>query len=101
MPKINLQFDSKSSAAEVYNKVKGFLTTDEGIKKLDSKLTFSFSDPEMKGTAKGGGFSADLQVESKDVGCKVNLAVDLSFLLTPFKSKVEEVLQRKISKLLG
>lgn len=101
MPKINLHFDSKIPAKDVYQKVKGFLTTDEGIKKLDSKIDFSFSDDKMCGTAKGGAFSANLQVENKDAGCRVNLEVDLSFLLTPFKGKVQEVLERKLSKLLG
>lgn len=101
MPKINLQFDTKSPAKEVYDKVKGFLTTDDSIKKLDSKISFNFADDKMSGTAQGSAFKANLMVENKDAGCRVNMEVDLSFLLTPFKNKVQEVLERKLSKLLG
>lgn len=96
-----MSFDSKTGAQEVYQKVKGFLTTDEGIKKLDSKINFSFSDDKMCGSAKGSAFSANMMVENKDAGCRVNLEVDLSFLLTPFKGKVQEVLEKKLGKLLG
>lgn len=101
MPKISFSFGSDKPASEIYNKVKGFLSSEDGIKKFDPKVSVSFSDPEMKGSAEGTGFKAVMNVQSKNQGCQVNLEVDLSFLLTPLKSKVEQFIQNKLGKLIG
>lgn len=101
MPKINFNFNSDKAASEIYTKVKGFLTSEDGIKKFDPKVSFDFADTDFKGTAHGTGFKAVMSVASKDKGCQVNLEIDLSFLLTPLKSKVEQFIEKKLSKILS
>ena len=101
MPKISFNFNSEKAASEIYTKVKGFLTSEDGIKKFDPKVSFDFADTDLKGTAQGTGFKAVMNVASKDKGCQVNLEIDLSFLLTPLKSKVEQFIEKKLGKILS
>jgi hypothetical protein len=100
MPKINLKFDSKLSGQQVYGMVKDFLENDESVKSLESKLVCDFDDTQLSGRAKGGKFTAELKVEDLGQSCKVFLDVDLAFILSPFKGKIEDVLNTKLPKLL-
>ncbi|MNK99976.1 hypothetical protein D3C87_1203950 [compost metagenome] len=49
----------------------------------------------------GSQFKADMVVAANGAGSKVQVTVDLPMLLTPFKGKVQETLQRKLAKYLG
>lgn len=101
MPKFTIDHESKSNATEAYAKIKEFLNNDQDIRKFDSKLQCSFNDGAMSCKMNGSQFKADMIVASNGAGSKVQVTVDLPLMLTPFKGKVQETLQRKLAKYLG
>jgi hypothetical protein len=101
MPKFTIDHESKSNPAEAYSKIKDFLNNDQDIRKFDSKLQCSFNDGAMSCKMNGSQFKADMVVAANGAGSKVQVTVDLPLLLTPFKGKVTETLQRKLAKYLG
>ena len=73
----------------------------EDIRRLDSKVVCTFSDSTKTGKANGSQFKADISVKAHAGGSKVEVIVDLPFLLTPIKGKVQETIQRKLAKHLA
>jgi hypothetical protein len=101
MPKFTIEHTSSHSAKEAYEKIKTFLDRDEDIQRFDAKLKSNFDDGSMTGSIKGSQFKADVAVLTEGKGSKVQIAVDLPMLLTPFKGKVQETLQKKLAKYLA
>lgn len=101
MPKFTIDHQSKCEAQEAYNKVKDFLSQDQDIRRFDPKLQCSFNDDSMTAALKGSQFKADMFITSAGAGSKVQVVVDLPLMLTPFKGKVQETLQKKLEKYLG
>jgi len=101
MPKFTIEHTSSHSAKEAYDKIKTFLSKDEDIRRFDSKIQPQFDDAGMSGTIKGSQFKADVSVQAQGTGSKVQIVVDLPMLLTPFKGKVQETLQKKLSRYLA
>ena len=101
MPKFTITHDSSHNAEEAYAKIKEFLNNDQDIRRFDPKLQCSFEDGAKKAAMKGSQFKADMSVASSGAGSKVSVTVDLPLMLTPFKGKVQETLQKKLAKYLG
>jgi hypothetical protein len=101
MPKFTIEHTSSHSAKDAYDKIKTYLGQDEDIRRLDSKMQSQFNDGSMSGVIKGSQFKADINVQSQGTGSKIQVAVDLPMLLIPFKGKVQETLQKKLSKYLA
>lgn len=101
MPKFTIDHQSKHNPEEAYEKIKEFLENDQDIRRFDPKLQCSFNDGCKKASMKGSQFKADMEVLSSGDGCKVSVTVDLPLMLTPFKGKVQDTLQRKLTKYLG
>jgi len=101
MPKFTIEHSSSHSAKEAFDKIKSFMDRDEDLRRFDSKMQCQFNDGAMNGSIKGSQFKADLSVQSQGTGSKVEIVVDLPMLLTPFKGKVQETLQKKLSKYLA
>jgi hypothetical protein len=101
MPKFSIDHSSPQPPAEVYQKVKSFFENAEDIRRIDPKIAFQFEDTEMTGKATSSQFKAEVQVAAEGAGSKVVVTVDLPFLLTPFKGKVQEIVQRKLAKYIG
>ncbi|MEK2646722.1 polyhydroxyalkanoic acid system family protein [Bdellovibrio sp. BCCA] len=101
MPKFTIDHESSQNAEEAYKKIKEFLSNDQDIRRFDPKLQCSFDDGGKKAALKGAQFKADMTVASAGAGSKVSVTVDLPLMLTPFKGKVQETLQRKLAKYLG
>lgn len=101
MPKFTIDHLSAHNQEEAYNKIKEFLSNDQDIRRFDPKLQCSFDDSKKSATMKGAQFKADMAVHSSENGCKVSVTVDLPLMLTPFKGKVQDTLQRKLTKYLG
>lgn len=101
MPKFTIEHKTSLGIEETYSKVKQLLLDEQESKKLDPKLACTFDDAKKTGSAKGSQFKADVQVINFESGSSVSVTVDLPLLLTPFKGKVEEVLKRKLTKVLG
>ncbi len=101
MPKFTVEHQTAQETKNTFNKLKDFFTTGEGLKKIDPKVECSFDDQTQTCQLKGSQFKADVQVVSDSTGSKVKIIVDLPFLLTPFKGKVQEGLQKMLKKHLG
>lgn len=101
MPKFTVDHDSQKPAPETFEKVKEFLLSSNDLKKYDSSINLDFDEAKMTCHIKGRQFKANMNVVPQSSGSKVSIVVDLPFLLTPFKSKVEESLTRMLSKYLG
>lgn len=100
MPKFTIEHNSSHSAKETFDKIKAF-TSDEELRRFDPKMQCQFNDGAMNGSIKGSQFKAELNVLAQGTGSKIEIVVDLPMLLAPFKGKVQETLQKKLSKYLA
>ncbi len=104
MPKINIEHKSTLAPSDALAKIKIFFETDEGLKKFDANMKCQFDDKTLKGKVTGKQFKADVSVASQGVGSagsQVQVVIDLPLLLSPFKGKVQETIERKLSKYLA
>lgn len=101
MPKFTIDHQSEHKAEDAYNKIKEFLSHDQDLRRFDPKLECFFNDIAMIASLKGGQFKADMAVAAIGTGSKISVTVDLPLMLTPFKGKVQETLQKKLAKYLG
>jgi hypothetical protein len=101
MPKISFEHTSQLAPQDAFEKIKNFFESETELKKYDATLKCQFNESQRSGQAKGSQFSADMKVQDKGAGCVVTLNIDLPFLLSPFKGKIQESVQRKLKKYLG
>ena len=101
MPKFTIDHISSHDVSAAYQKLKEFLSNEEEIRRFDPKMKISFNDDKKSCELQGSQFKAELAVASSGTGSKVQVHVDLPLMLTPFKGKVTEALQRKLAKYIG
>lgn len=101
MPKFTIDHQTSKNTQETYTVIKDFLAKDADIRKFDSKIQCDFNDSAMSCKMNGGQFKAEVSVAAAGNGSKVSVTVDLPFMLTPFKGKVTETLQKKLAKYLA
>lgn len=101
MPKFTIEHESANKPEEAYIKIKDFLSNDQDLRRFDAKLDCKFDDSDLSCKLNGSQFKADVKIDSTANGSRVFLLVDLPLLMTPFKSKVQETLQKKLTKYLG
>jgi len=101
MPKINIDHTSSIPASELYTKVKTFFATDESIRRLDPKIACDFDDASMSGKASGSQFKGNFTISQQGSGSKVSVVVDLPLLLSPFKGKIQETIQKKLAQYIA
>lgn len=101
MPKFTVEHESTQTPDAAFEKMKSFLSTQSDIKKFDPNLQITFDDAQKVCRLKGSQFSAEMNIQPSAKGSKVAVNVDLSFLLTPFKGKVQDVMQNMLTKHLG
>ena len=102
MPKFTIDHQSSKNPQEAYAQIKEFVMNDQDIRRFDPKIQCSFDDGKMCAKMNGSQFKADLEVGSAaGAGSKILVTVDLPLMLTPFKGKVQETLQKKLTKYLG
>ena len=101
MPTIKVKHSTAKNVEDAFKKIKEFFQSDETLKKLDPKITFNFQEDQKKGQANGSQFKAHFAVTPDSAGSAIEVTVELPFLLTPFKGKVEETIQRKLQKYMA
>jgi hypothetical protein len=101
MPKFKVETPSSLSAKETYSRIKDFLESGEDLKKIDANIVCTFEDSKMKGLAKGKQFKAEITILQGNPECTVSVEVEIPFLLSPLKGKIQESLQRKLKKALA
>lgn len=100
MPKVKVESKSKYTATETYQKIKSLLENDKDLRRMDADYKCDFNDSGLSGCAKGGKFSANLQVTAKGEQSTVCIEVDLPLMLTPVKGVVQSTLQKKVDAAL-
>jgi hypothetical protein len=101
MPKVVIEHSCVLNAEDAFAKIKTFFSSDQDIRRFDPKMQCEFSDSSMTGKALGGQFKADILVRANGAGSQVEITVDLPFILTPVKGKVQETIKRKLTKYLS
>lgn len=99
MPKFKVESTTELDAEESFKRVKKFLSEDQDLRRLNTGFQCSFEDAEKKAKASGSQFTAHLSVTSHSP-TKIIVDVEIPLLLTPFKGKITEVLQKKLAKIL-
>lgn len=92
---LNISYEKTKNAQEAYDSVKRAITP-ETIAQFNVKADLDYIDDQKRILAKGKGF--DLDMSFYDTEVSINL--DLSFMLKPFRSNVEKILTKKLSKVL-
>lgn len=101
MPKFTVDHETSHASEAAYGKLKQFLSKPGELKKFDPKTECSFNDALQTCSIKGSQFKAEVSVQKSGEGSKVSISVDLPFLLSPFKGKVQESLTKMLAKQLG
>lgn len=101
MPKVNIEHECALDDKSCLTKIKSFFEQDQDLKKLDPKISVNFDKNTGAGKVTGSQFKADILVKPMADGSKVTVVVDLPLLLSPFKGKVQEMIQKKLAKHLG
>jgi hypothetical protein len=101
MPKFTVEHSTDRSVDSAYEAVKTILSKAGEIQKFDAKAKVTFNEANKTCHIAGGQFKADMNVSAAGTGSKVAIIVDLPFLLTPFKGKVQETLQKMLAKHLA
>lgn len=101
MPKFNVEHQSTKSAQEAFSQFKNYMNSGNDIQKLDANIKCTFNDSNLTAELKGGQFKADVLVSSNEKGAIVKVTVDIPFLLTPFKGKIQETLLKQFAKHLA
>lgn len=101
MPKFTMEHQTQKPADETFGSVKKFLSSAPDIQKFDAKAKVSFNDDTKTCHIDGSQFKADMKVLPSEGGSTVSVSVDLPFLLSPFKGKIQETLQKMLSKHLA
>lgn len=101
MPKVTIDHPSSLPASDAFSKIKTFFESDKDIRRFDPNLKCEFTEGSMTGKAHGSQFKADIAVKNQGPGSVVQVVVDLPLLLAPFKGKVQETIQKKLSQYLA
>lgn len=101
MPKFNVEYTTLKAPSETWDKVKAFFGNPAEIQKFDANAKCTFNDEKKTCLINGSQFKADLVMTPNAEGSKVIVTVDLPLLLSPFKGKIQETLQRMLTKHLG
>lgn len=100
MPKFKVETPSSHGPEESFAKIKNFLEKTDELKKIDAHIVCTFEDKNLKALAQGKQFKAAISVLSQSDDCLVSVEIEIPLLLSPFKGKIQESLQRKLKKAL-
>jgi hypothetical protein len=101
MPKINIATSTKLTPQDAFGKIKEFFAHDRDLRKFDSNYQCQFDDSRLTGRAKGTKFDAEVSVHADPGGSKIDIAINIPLMLSPFKGFVEKTIQDKIRALIG
>jgi hypothetical protein len=100
MATIKVEHKSQLSKKDTFDKVQHFFKENESIKKMDAHLQYDVDEANCHIKLKGTHFSGEVQVTGDNPSVVV-ISVNLGFLASAFKGKVQETLERKMGQLLG
>ena len=101
MPKVNVDINSKLGAQETFTKIKSIFGENSEIKKFDAAMACTFNDQNLSAVAKGGKFSANIQVNPQGPQSQVSIVVEVPLLLGAFKGQIKSTIEKKLLAMLG
>ncbi len=101
MAKFTVEHKSSKKVDHAFQELKTFLEKDPDLRRFDPKMDCVFDEKGKIATIKSSQFKANVEVVEHEKGSQISIHVDLPLLLTPFKGKVQEMLQKKLSKYLA
>ena len=101
MPKFTIEHQTAKPVDETFGVVKKILSNESEIKKFDPKAKVQIDETRRSCQVTGGQFKAEMNVSENGSGSQVSVHVDIPFLLTPFKGKIQDTLQKMLGKHLG
>jgi hypothetical protein len=102
MPKFKFELQAPIDSATAYKKIKVLLNGDNDFKRFDSKISCTFDEASKKCNVNGSQFNATLQVADVDSkSSQVAIEVELPFALALFKGKIQEALEKNLTKILS
>ncbi|MBL7544955.1 MAG: polyhydroxyalkanoic acid system family protein [Bdellovibrionaceae bacterium] len=101
MPKLTIDYPTSHGVTDTYTKLKDFFEKTDEIKKYDPKVQCLFNDSNRTCDLKGSQFKGDFKVAEAAQGSQVTINIDLPFLLSPLKGKIEETLLKMLKKHVG
>ncbi len=96
MPKVKVSRAIPGKRSEVFAAVKAYLEERAPLKKIGADVDW---DPKScAAVIEGSNFKGSITVEEQKGKALVEISIDLPLLLTPFKGKVEEELEKHLSR---
>lgn len=96
MPKVEVEQEVKGSVEKVYAAVKEYIGGKDTLKKLGAEI--EWKDKAKSATISGGQFAGEICVEGDAKKALVTISIDLPFLMSPFKGKVKEELEKHLAR---
>ena len=96
MPKVQVKREIAGDRKKVYSAVKTYLEGRDTLKKLGASM--DWNDKSCSAEIEASNFSGSISVTEKTGSTLVEISIDLPFLLTPFRGKVEEELKKHLSR---
>jgi hypothetical protein len=96
MPKVQVKREISGEKKKVFKAVKEYLEGRETLKKLGA--TMNWDDKACSADIEASNFEGTLSVTEKSGKATVEICIDLPFLLTPFRGKVEEELKKHLGR---
>tara|TARA_B100001971_G_C18268036_1_gene596530 strand:+ start:106173 stop:106451 length:279 start_codon:yes stop_codon:yes gene_type:complete len=92
---MKISYEKVTNKEEAYTAAKSAITPDL-IDRFKVKADINYDDANSVVSAKGKGF--DLSIQFYETECEVKL--DLSFMLKPLRSKIEEGIQKQVKRIV-
>ena len=96
MPKVQVEQEVKGSSEKVYAAVKEYMSGRDTLKKIGAEI--EWKDKAKCAVISGANFEGEITVEGDSKKALVCISIDLPLLLTPFKNKVKEELEKHLSR---
>ena len=102
MAKFKFEIPAPLDSANSFTKIKGFLNGDNEFKKYDANMTCTFDESSKLCRVDSSQIKATLQVFDKDSkSSQIAIEVEVPLALSLFKGKIQEILEKNISKILS
>ena len=96
MPKVAVDQEIKGASDKVYSAVKEYLDGRDTLKKIGAEI--EWKDKLKCAVISGASFAGEITVKGDAKKSLVSITIDLPLLLSPFKNKVKEELEKHLSR---
>lgn len=97
MAKVNVEQAIKGEPKKVFKAVKEYLEGRDTLKKLGAKIRWE--EKTCSGEIEGGAFSGSVTVKADGKSSLVAIQIELPLLMSAFKGKVKEELEKHLSRI--